>query len=256
MKVVFIGAGNVATHMATELYKHDFEIVQVYSRTLESASLLAEQVGALPVKDITSVINDADLYIFSIKDSVLKEVASQLSTNNGLWLHTAGSMPVDIFADYSCNYGVIYPFQTFSKGRSIDWKTIPIFIESPNKENLNKIKNITTQLSEKVIELSSDKRKYIHLTGVFACNFVNHMYVLSEEFLKKSGLPFDIALPLIDETTSKIHTINPLEAQTGPAVRFDENVMQKHLSLIDDETIRDIYQSISQSIHKYSKEIK
>lgn len=256
MKVVFIGAGNVATHMATELYKHDFEIVQVYSRTLESASLLAQQVGALPIKDITSVINDADLYIFSVKDSVLKEVASQLSTNNGLWLHTAGSMPVDIFADYSCNYGVIYPFQTFSKGRFVDWKTIPIFIESTNKENLNKIKNIAAQLSEKVIELSSDKRKYIHLTGVFACNFVNHMYVLSEEILKKSGLPFDIALPLIDETTAKIHTINPWEAQTGPAVRFDENVMQKHLSLIDDESIKDIYQSISQSIHKYSKEIK
>lgn len=250
MKVVFIGAGNVATHMATELHKYDFDIVQVYSRTLESAENLAKQVKAIATTDIKSIIDNADLYIFSVKDSVLTDVASQISSNKGLWVHTAGSMQLETLSAYSSRYGVIYPFQTFTKNRDVKWKNVPIFIEASDQTDLQLLFALSRQLSDKVAELPSSKRKYVHLTGVFACNFVNHMYTLSEHFLKKADLPFDVTLPLIDETCSKIHTIDPKDAQTGPAVRFDENVITKHLDLIDDKGIKEIYRLISESIHK------
>lgn len=253
MKVVFIGAGNVATHLATELYKKSFDIIQIYSRTIESASVLAKQVHAIAITDTASIINDADLYIFSVKDSVLDDIASLLPRNKGIWAHTAGSVPLDIFNKYTENYGVIYPFQTFSKNRSMDWHNIPIFIEASNANSLITIQAIARQLSYKVSELSSDNRKYIHLTGVFACNFTNHMYALSELFLKKIDLPFDLAIPLIDETASKIHSLTPDEAQTGPAIRYDKNVIDKHLEMIEDEKIKEIYRLISENIHKMSK---
>ncbi|NDV96509.1 DUF2520 domain-containing protein [Dysgonomonas sp. 521] len=253
MKVVFIGAGNVATQLANVLYDKSFDIIQVYSRTIESASALAREVQAVAVTDIASVISDADLYIFSVKDSVLAELISRLPSNNGLWIHTAGSMPMDIFEGYQSRYGVLYPFQTFSKERSIDWSTVPFFIEASDAGSLQLLKAIASQLSGKVTELSTEDRKYLHLTGVFACNFTNHMYVLSKQILEKINLPFDVALPLIGETADKVHSLSPEKAQTGPAVRYDENVISKHLSLIEDEKIKQIYKLISEDIHRFSK---
>lgn len=253
MKIVFIGAGNVATHLATELYKYDYNIVQVYSRTNQSAEALASLVQADAVTDTSRICTDADIYIFSVKDSVLEELAAQLRPNNGLWLHTAGSMPLSIFDKYTSRYGVLYPFQTFTKGRSIEWQNIPIFIESGNNTYLNILQDLASKLSEKVFPISSEQRKYLHLAGVFACNFTNHMYALSSDILKKADLPFDVALPLIDETCSKIHDLSPIDAQTGPAVRYDENVINRHLSMLENDRLKDIYKTISESIHRSSR---
>jgi len=250
MRIVCLGAGNVATHLVKGLYNKSFDIVQIYSRTLESASSLAKEVHAIPVTDLKNIIDDADLYIFALKDSVLEGVASQIPSNNGLWIHTAGSLPMDIFSNYTTHYGVIYPFQTFSKKRDIDWKEIPVFTEGSDTKTHATIRSVAQQLSDKVFDLSSEKRRYLHLTGVFACNFTNHMYALSEQFLKKAGLTFDIVLPLIDETAAKVHSFTPEEAQTGPAIRYDERIINKHLHLIEDKDVKRIYKLISENIHK------
>ncbi len=254
MKVVCLGAGNVATHLIKGLYNKSFDIVQVYSRTVESASVLAKEVHAVPVTDLKDIIDDADLYIFALKDSVLEGVAAQIPSNNGLWIHTAGSVPMDVFSNYTVHYGVLYPFQTFSKARDINWKEVPVFTEGSDTASHNKINAIAQQLSPKVFDLTSEKRQYLHLTGVFACNFTNYMYALSELFLRKAGVPFEMALPLIDETAAKVHTLTPEEAQTGPAVRYDEKIIDKHLHLIEDEDIKLLYKLISENIHKINKQ--
>lgn len=254
MKVVFIGAGNVATHLATELFRNSFDIIQVYSRTMGSASALAQEVQATPITDIASVDNSVDLYIFSLKDSVLEDIVSQIPSNNGLWIHTAGSVSMDVFQKYTSRYGVLYPFQTFSKGREIAWQKVPVFIEANRSDDLEILRNTAEKISGKVAELSSQDRKYVHLTGVFACNFTNHMYALSKLFLNHVNLPFDVSLPLIDETAAKVHELSPEKAQTGPAVRYDKNVIDRHLDLIEDENIRQIYKLISENIYKTNKQ--
>jgi predicted short-subunit dehydrogenase-like oxidoreductase (DUF2520 family) len=253
MKVVFIGAGNVATRLAKELYKKSFDIIQIYSQTMNSASVLAEEVQAIPVADISTVINDADLYIFSVKDSALENLISKLPKNNGLWIHTAGSMPMDVFKGYALYYGVLYPFQTFSKSRDVNWAEVPVFTEGSNDYSREMLHHIARQLSSKVMDLSTEDRKFLHLTGVFACNFTNHMYMLSKQILQRINLPFDVALPLIDETAEKVHLLSPEKAPTGPAIRYDENVINKHLSLIEDEKIKQLYRLISEDIHRFGK---
>ena len=253
MKVVFIGAGNVATNLAKALFLKSFDIIQIYSRTIEAATALAKEVNAEPITDLPLVSADADLYIFSIKDSVLEGVASQIPSNSGLWVHTAGSISLDVLSNYTSHYGVLYPFQTFSKNKIVDWIDIPIFIEASDSHSLSIIRDIAQQLSDKVDTLVSDERKQLHLTGVFACNFVNHMYSISKTFLDKINLPFDVLLPLINETAKKVHTMSPQEAQTGPALRYDENVIEKHLHLIEDDKIKEIYKLLSENIHRMSK---
>ena len=180
----------------------------------------------------------------------MADVIARVRPNNGLWVHTAGSMPMDIFSGHVANYGVLYPMQTFSKTREVDFSVIPFFLEANTSENAGKLQQLAEKLSENVRFLSSDKRKSLHLAAVFACNFTNHIYALAVKFLQGQGIPADVLLPLIDETAAKIHTMSPREAQTGPAIRYDENVINKHLAMLDDPDMRTIYRLISQSIHK------
>lgn len=255
MKVVFIGAGNVATHMATAMSACGFNVIQIYSRTDESARILASKIGESTTytNQISNINPNADIYIFSLKDSVLQEIASSITPNSGIWVHTAGSMPLEIFEGLNQHYGVIYPLQTFSKNKPLDWSNVPIFLEASDQKTLDILYGVALQISSKVYELSSEKRKYVHLTGVFACNFTNYMYSVSADILKKADLPFDVALPLIEETCNKVHTLSPIEAQTGPAVRYDENVMKKHLNLIDDEQLKELYRLMSEKIYENHK---
>ena len=253
MKIIFIGAGNVATHMATQLYSSGCTITQIYSRTIESAKQLADKVDAEYTNDLKNILDTADYYIFSIKDSILEEVISNITHKKGIWIHTAGSMPIGVFSNKVENYGVIYPLQTFSKQVKVEWDNIPLFIEYLNDKSQLKIQELAKRLSSNIYPLTTEQRRYVHASGVFACNFVNQMYELANQMVKKAGLPFEILLPLIDETSKKVHKTSPLEAQTGPAIRFDKNVMDKHLELIESKEVKELYRLISKSINDSHK---
>lgn len=251
--VAFIGAGNLATNLAKAFYRKGFRIVQVYSRTEESAKSLAQQVEADYVTELSAVTKEARLYIVSLKDAAFVELLPGMvaGKEKGLWVHTAGSIPMDIWKGRAKRYGVFYPMQTFSKQREVDFREIPVFVESNSEEDTNFLKEIAAVLSENVYVASSEQRKSLHLAAVFTCNFTNHMYALAAELLKKYGLPFKAMLPLIDETARKVHELEPRAAQTGPAVRYDENVMGEHLQMLADEPeMRELYRRISEDIHR------
>lgn len=253
MKAVFVGAGNLATNLSISLMHKGIEVVQVYSRTEASASALSEKLKCSFTTDLDKVISDADIYFVSVKDSVLESLASRLVPGRGncLFVHTSGSMPIDALPFE--HRGVFYPMQTFSKSKIVDFSNIPIFIEAGESEDLSKLNALAHELSSSVYELDSSRRRYLHLSAVFCCNFVNHCYAVSEDILKSCGVPFEVMLPLIDETSAKVHTISPKDAQTGPAVRYDENVIAKHLDLLNDKPVfQEIYRLMSDSIHKMS----
>lgn len=250
MKIVFVGAGNLATRLSLAMQRVGMQIGQVYSHTAGSSGQLAAKLGCTWTTDLSALQPDADLYVFSLKDTVLAEVIAQVKPNNGLWLHTAGSMPMNVFDGFAARYGVIYPLQTFSKGREVNFDTIPLFLEANTEKDAAYLKNIATALSENIRFMSSEKRRILHLAAVFACNFTNHIYALAYKLLEQESIPADVLLPLIDETAAKIHTMPPAAAQTGPAIRYDENVINKHLAMLDDPDMKAIYQLLSQSIHK------
>lgn len=250
MRIVFLGAGNLATRLSVEMQRVGFTLVQVYSRTQANAALLGEKLGCPWTTDIETVVTDADVYVFSLKDAVLPEIISKMQTNKGVWIHTAGSMPIEVFENKVERYGVLYPLQTFSKARCVNFDIVPFFLEANTKEVADLLQNIASALSENIHFLSSQKRKRVHLAAVFACNFTNHMYVLASNLLEKEEISADVLLPLIDETASKVHEMTPHAAQTGPAIRYDENVIGKHLDLLDDPNLKNIYQLLSQNIYK------
>ncbi len=256
MKIVLIGAGNVATNLGFALDKAKQEVVQVYSRTEKAAQQLAEMLHTESTISIEDVTADADLYILSVKDDVLPTLIPQLckGKEEKMFVHTAGSVSKYVFKGYANHYGVFYPMQTFSKDRLVHFDNIPCFVEGSGVMELAFLKLFASQLSQTVYELDSEGRKYLHLAAVFACNFANHCYAVGADILEKHHLPSDILLPLIDETAAKVHELPAKKAQTGPAVRYDQTVLQRQASLLEDNPLlKEIYESMSKSIHEMSK---
>lgn len=252
MKVVFIGSGNLATHLSLAMKGAGIEVVQVYSQTESHASLLANKLSCSFTTEPESIVIDADIYIFSVKDSALLDLIHKIPQNKGLWLHTAGSVPMGVFEGYNDRYGVLYPLQTFSKNRDIDFSIVPVFIESNSAGDEAYLLSFVGKLTRQVISLSSEKRKHLHLAAVWACNFTNHMYLMASKILQEQSLSEAFLLPLIDETAAKVHQLSAREAQTGPAIRYDENIIEKHIELLSDPNMKELYRLISRNIHKES----
>jgi len=254
-RIVIIGAGNMATQLALALDNDHCKIVQIYNRTLSAATALEQQLrqDVAVTDDITAICNDATLYIFSVSDSALPTIIDKIQGNDALWIHTAGSMEADIFKNKTSQYGVLYPMQTVHKTRKTDWQGVPIFIEASNDQALQRIEALASSISENVLRCDSAQRKAVHLAAVFACNFSNHMYAIAAHLLESQGLSFDVMKLLIRETELKAEQMPPLKAQTGPAIRHDENVMRKHLALLEGTPEAELYRLISLNIERYGQ---
>lgn len=252
--ITLIGAGNLATRVGLALHEAGIVITQVYSRTEESASCLAEKLQT-GFTTIPSEINtQSDLLLVAIKDDAIMELLGQMNVEKSFIAHTAGSVPMSFLTRYSSNCGVFYPLQTFSINREVDFSEIPICIEANTFKGVKLLEELALRISKKVRKIDSDKRESLHLAAVFSCNFVNHFYHLGNKILANEGLDFELLKPLIEETAAKVMELNPEEAQTGPAVRFDESIINKHLRMLEgQEELKKIYSFVSESIHQAHK---
>lgn len=230
MKIAIIGKGRVATHLSQALASAGHDMIMCGGR-----------------KRIQAVPADAEVVILSIKDDAIASVASEFADSNALVLHTSGSISIEAIP--SAHRGVMYPMQTFSMDRAVDFRQIPLFLEASSEEDMKMLSRLSATISDTQMHMNSEQRKSLHLAAVLCCNFVNHLFELSHDVMKEQGIPFRILFPLIEETVAKIHTLTPHEAQTGPALRWDENVMQSHMDLLHEPRHREIYRLLSESIH-------
>lgn len=249
MRIVLLGSGNVATHLAKALKAKDEEIVQVYSQNPINAKALADLVGSKSTADLSEIDADADLYIIAVKDDAIEQVAIELTGVRGLVVHTSGTTDIGILSANVKQSGVFYPLQTFSKSKDLSFENIPLCIESNSENSLDVLRSLASKISRQVYELGGDKRKVLHLAAVFACNFPNHLYALANQILQKNNLDFEIIRPLIAETADKVMISLPDQVQTGPAIRADETTLNKHLSMLNTmPELQNIYQTLSSSI--------
>ena len=259
-KVVIIGSGSLATHLALTLHANGVLISQIYSRTSTNAEILADKVGCSYTSNISNLFSNADIYIYAINDNSLLKLLKKFELPNAIHIHTSGSLSISIFDGFAKKYGVLYPLQTFSKKRAVDFTNVPILIEACNSEIESDIYNFSKLISPKIYSITSEQRSKIHLAAVFACNFTNYMYDIAFDIVSKSGIGFEILHPLILETADKIKTLTPKDAQTGPAVRYDQNIIKKHLSLLNrSNDKKEIYKLLSKSIndrHSIKKDVK
>lgn len=241
MNIILIGQGNVATNL-----HHAFALKGLRTQMVSSR----EGLDSLPA---------ADVYIYAVRDEALPQVVQKIAEESkmpinthlrtALHLHTSGTMPISVFGDALPHAGIMYFFQTFSKAKLIDdFSQIPVFVEGKQIDDLSAIFTLAQTLTPRVYEASQRDRERLHVAGVFANNFTNHMYAIAADILTDTHIPFQVLLPLIDQTAEKIRHLSPHDAQTGPAKRHDEQVMKHHLSLLTTPEQKQLYTLISQMI--------
>jgi len=247
--VVLMGAGNLAWHFGHWLASAGVKVVQVFSRTPHAGEGLAVELKTGYTNRLDLLVSDADLYLLAVSDDAIPSLIRQAEFGRRFVIHAAGSVPMEVFSGKLKNYGVLYPLQTFTRGKNLDLNEIPLFIEANNTKNLDKLGILAHKLSRRVYKVDSEKRAYLHLAAVIASNFTNHMLAVTDHLLKERNLSFELLKPLITETISKALQMPPLQAQTGPAVRGNLQVMEKHMAILDSHPeIRELYRVISESI--------
>jgi len=245
IRITVIGSGNVAQHLIKAFAKSELvEILQVYARKKEALSSLIE------FDKITSdfeELQESDLYIIAVSDKAIADVSKQLPFQNRIVVHTSGAASLDVL-DAKNRKGVFYPLQTFSKNKDIDFSIVPLCLEAENTFDFRVLETVAKSISNAVFAINSDQRKALHVAAVFVNNFTNHLYHIGKEICGEHQVPFEILRPLIQETAEKINTLDPVDAQTGPAKRNDGNTIAAHLDYLTNENQKNIYKLITQSI--------
>ena len=248
---VILGAGNVATNLAPALLKAGIDILQIYSRTETSASVLAAKVNAVFCTDPDKINDSAHYYFYALKDSAIAEVLNYTGKFKGIHVHTAGSVGLEVFEGKAEQYGILYPLQTFSKEKETDFSKVPLFIEGKNRDTEALLMTIAQSLSEKTYYANSAQRAQLHLAAVFACNFSNLLYDIASEIVDDTIGGFDVLKPLISETAEKVQILSPRKAQTGPATRYDTEIIDKHIAMLAQQPeFAGLYEQMSKMIYQ------
>lgn len=241
-----IGRGNVATHVVQRFVEQGGRVRFIASRTPNGAHALASAAGAEP-KTIEELAADRSAIplILAVNDDQIQALSVQFSTR--FLVHTSGSVSMDTLQ--SERRGVLYPLQSFSKNREVDWNTLPICIEAASLDDRDQLHTIAKLLGHRVEHVSSEERRKLHLAAVVVNNFVNYLYQASAEYLNAHGLAFDCVHPLMRETVEKAIAISPSSAQTGPARRNDQQTILAHLEALSGQPeLQDLYRRLSDAI--------
>ncbi|CAM1368808.1 conserved hypothetical protein [Tenacibaculum litoreum] len=251
IKVVIIGGGNVATHLANAFSKtNEVSLVQMYARNIEQIQHLKE---ATPITNSIELLIKADVYIIAVSDDAIGDVSRKIEQKNGLVVHTSGSVAMQSLQNTG-RKGIFYLLQSFSKDKDVNFDEIPFCLEAENEEDLQLLEALAKSIGKKIYRINSEQRKRLHVAAVFVNNFTNHMYKIGADICNEHQVPFEVLLPLIQETAQKITELSPKAAQTGPAKRNDQKTIQNHLALLNAEQ-QEIYKLITKSIQQNGKEL-
>lgn len=251
--VTIVGAGKLATNLAHAVVAGGNTLQLILNRDVTKAKLLAGKYNTAWSDDLSRQIQ-SDFCVLAVSDDAIAQVLSKGNFGSSMVLHSSGSTSLDVFPPNILNCGVLYPFQTFSASHLCDFKNIPIFIEARDPKRLALLEDFARTMSPSVQQLLSNDRAVLHMTAVFACNYVNFMLVVAEKILKNNNLPQNALKHLVEETIHKVFTHGAEVSQTGPAIRNDLTTKEKHLQLLSNTNYGHLYEFLFNSIHDYYAE--
>lgn len=240
IKIIVAGAGNVAHHLIPLLSQYH-DIIGLYAPSPKHVKELAEKHQLAWTCEWESLpFAEADVLWLLVPDDAIEQVIPSTSFQ-GVLIHSSGS--TSIAKLQSDKRAVIYPLQTFSKDKAVNWNSIPVFHENEGS-NSAILDSLLGLFEGPKYPMDSEARLKLHLSAVVACNFNNFMLHWAKNNLD-SPEHFQYLQPLVEETIQKAFGLGPELAQTGPAKRGDQKVMDKHVQLIQKAAFKDLYRSIS-----------
>jgi len=253
MNVSLIGSGNVATVLGRKISDAGHQIRQVFSPNEKHAGELAGILNCGYTSSWNNINLDADIYIVAIADHSLNQITKNISLHPKLVVHTAGSVSKEVLSGVSANYGVLYPLQSLRKEIK-EFPLINILIDGNTEDNLTLIYDFAKTFGDSVEIAGDEARLKLHIAAVIVSNFSNHLYTLAENYCRIEKVNFNLLLPLIEETATRLRYGSPRQMQTGPAFRDDQETIQKHLEMLaSHHELKKVFETLTQSIQQFYK---
>jgi predicted short-subunit dehydrogenase-like oxidoreductase (DUF2520 family) len=250
LNIVILGCGNVAEHFANLMQRHDHRIVEIYHPEIQKATHFASTYHAKAISNIQTLSSNADLYIIAVKDNAIAQVANELPENKGIVVHTSGNTAAHVLNKHQ-RHAVFYPLQTFTRGIKTTQDQFPLLIECSGSSDETLLSDLAKSIGLQPYLMNSTQRAEVHLAAVFAANFTNHCIHMAYDLMTQKNYAPDMLLPLIKESINKLNYISPYQAQTGPAVRHDNQVIEKQMQMLQsNETFKKIYELMTKHIQE------
>ena len=239
-EISIVGLGFVGKAFARHFLSRGLKIKQIVVRKNQKEPLN----GVAFIQDL-SHLQPVDLVLVCVNDAALEQVISQIP-NDQLIAYTSGAIGLNQFPKHQ-NISVFYPLQSFAKLKAEAVAEIPILLEAHDAATLNQLRDFALRNFKVCREMNSEQRAQLHLAAVFANNFTNHLIHLAQKHCAENNLDFDLLKPLVMETAKKWMNHNAVNLQTGPAIRGDQNVIEKHLNQLEGNE-KSIYEVLTRSI--------
>lgn len=251
MKVYIIGTGNVATVLGRCFFNQNIKVAGVYGRNIGEAKELASELKTVPTDRISSISQEADIYLIAVSDDAIAGVAGELQLAGKIVVHTSGAVSKHVLQTATDRYGVFYPLQSLRKKKT-GQPEIPILIDGSTEEVTAILQTLAESISKTVRICTNEERLNLHIAAVVVSNFTNFLYVLAKSFTDARSLDFNLLHPLIKEVAERVEQADPAGMQTGPAIRGDKQTIEKHLRILEaDEELQLVYKFLTEQIRKF-----
>jgi len=249
-EVSIIGPGAVGANIGRTMAEYKVAIRQVVARQADHA---LKDLAQETLTDIRKMSQDVELILITTPDHVIPEIVDALSKGKrgrAVVAHTSGSTPISVLDPLGERTGVLYPLQTFSRGRFVKMNTISMFMEAYDIPTRRVIFDYGSFCARKVEFMTSDQRAMLHLGAVFAANFATYMMACADDLARTARKDFQIYRPLMLEVMQKVKEMRPSEALTGPARRGDTAIMAQHTAMLAHQRpeMEEVYRVVSNAI--------
>lgn len=246
MKFSVVGTGNVATHFTRMLTSAGHELVSVCGSSVEKAEKWATSFPSCHVKEAAALAASDGLILLCVKDDAIHEL-DQIISSELCCIHTSGF--TDLNQLQRSEKAVLWPLQTLTAGKIISYNQLPIAYEASSLQTEKLLLSLLEGTGVQAFMADSEQRKHLHLAAVVACNFTNHLYTIAFDYLQAHSIDPKVLLPLIAETAEKVKSVSPRDAQTGPAIREDYEVVKRQTEMLSQfPQWQKLYQLFSEAI--------
>lgn len=241
--VSVIGPGSLGTAIIDLIVAHsNFSLTSVWGRkSTDSYFFLPGGDKRSAKKAFPSDEPDlGELIIISVPDNKISKIAHRLtdvpiSWNQRSVVHTSGSLDSSVLsplADAGAKTASMHPLQTFTKGDSYE-RFKNIWVSLQGDESLFPVlRSLVEPFGAYTRVLDSEQKSAMHLSAVFASNYLVSLMKIVEEIANDSGIDDGLEMlePIIRQTLENISERGPDHSLSGPVARGDTQTIQKHLN--------------------------
>jgi predicted short-subunit dehydrogenase-like oxidoreductase (DUF2520 family) len=241
MRLGIVGGGRAAWAFGSAWKRIGWPLSGVWLRD-ESRSHITELLEA-PRVDLEDLARDSELLLIAVTDRAIPAVAAAVPESEALIFHASGAL-LSVRDGFS-----LHPLKSLPPvGTPSDLEGTLLVFEGGHRRTA---KLIAAAVGARFAEVAPEQKALYHAAAVFGSNYVAALLDVAEQLMKRAGVddPREALVALAQSAIDNWRAHAGEKRFTGPAIRGDAEVMQRHLDALRDEPrLAEIYEALAARI--------